>query len=79
MREWLPENVAGGAMALINRWGALGSFFGSWFVGYLNGNTGSPAASFIFMAVSLLVSAGLTLVVRPRKAAMKPKGNVSLT
>ncbi len=28
-------------MALINSMGALGSFFGSWFVGYLNGATGS--------------------------------------
>ena len=76
--EMLPKNVAGGAMALINSLGALGSFFGSWFVGYLNGNTGSPAASFIFMAVSLLVSAGLTLLVRPRKANIQPK-EVSLT
>ncbi len=32
--EMLPKNVAGGAMALINSMGALGSFFGSWFVGY---------------------------------------------
>jgi MFS family permease len=39
--EMLPRNVAGGAMALINSMGALGSFFGSWFVGYLNGATGS--------------------------------------
>jgi len=77
--EMLPKNVSGGAMALINSLGALGSFFGSWFVGYLNGSTGSPSASFIFMAVSLLLSAGLTLVVRPGKAAMKPKGKVSLT
>ncbi|WP_037033870.1 MFS transporter [Rahnella sp. WP5] len=76
--EMLPKNVSGGAMALINSLGALGSFFGSWFVGYLNGNTGSPAASFIFMAVSLLVSAGLTLLVRPRKANIQPK-EVSLT
>ncbi len=36
-------------MALINSMGALGSFFGSWFVGYLNGATGSPSASYIFM------------------------------
>lgn len=66
--EMLPKNVAGGAMALINSLGALGSFFGSWFVGYLNGNTGSPAASFIFMAVSLLASVGLTLMVKPEKS-----------
>ena len=71
--EMLPKNVAGGAMALINSLGALGSFFGSWFVGYLNGNTGSPAASFIFMAVSLLVSVILTLLVKPERDAAKPQ------
>jgi len=60
-------------MALINSLGALGSFFGSWFVGYLNGNTGSPAASFIFMAVSLLVSVILTLMVKPERDAAKPQ------
>ncbi len=71
--EMLPRNVAGGAMALINSLGALGSFFGSWFVGYLNGNTGSPAASFIFMAVSLLVSVVLTLMVKPEQTSAKPQ------
>lgn len=71
--EMLPKNVAGGAMALINSLGALGSFFGSWFVGYLNGNTGSPAASFIFMAVSLLVSVILTLMVKPNRDTAKPR------
>ncbi|GBU14006.1 MFS transporter [Enterobacterales bacterium] len=71
--EMLPRNVAGGAMALINSLGALGSFFGSWFVGYLNGSTGSPAASFIFMAVSLLVSVVLTLMVKPEQTSAKPQ------
>lgn len=52
-------------MALINSMGALGSFFGSWFVGYLNGTTGSPAASYIFMGVALFVSVWLTLIVKP--------------
>ena len=63
--EMLPRNVAGGAMALINSMGALGSFVGSWIVGYLNGATGSPAASYIFMGVALLVSVWLTLIVKP--------------
>ncbi|WP_459177445.1 MFS transporter [Ewingella americana] len=71
--EMLPRNVAGGAMALINSLGALGSFFGSWFVGYLNGNTGSPAASFMFMATSLLVSVVLTLMVKPEQTSAKPQ------
>ncbi|MCK8322713.1 MFS transporter, partial [Erwinia amylovora] len=47
--EMLPRNVAGGALALINAMGALGSFLGSWVVGYLNGATGSPSVSYFFM------------------------------
>ncbi|WP_321409999.1 MFS transporter [Tolumonas auensis] len=63
--EMLPKNVAGGAMALINSMGALGSFIGSWVVGYLNGATGSPGASYIFMGSALFASVILTLVVKP--------------
>lgn len=71
--EMLPKNVAGGAMALINSMGALGSFFGSWFVGYLNGATGSPAASYMFMAVALLVAVVLTLVVKAARNEAQPQ------
>lgn len=60
--EVLPKNVAGGAMALINSFGALGSFLGSYIVGYLNGTTGKFGASYLFMAGSLLLSAVVTLV-----------------
>lgn len=60
--EILPKNVAGGAMALINSLGALGSFVGSYIVGYLNGTTGGFGASYIFMAGSLLLSALITMV-----------------
>ncbi|MBO1513687.1 MFS transporter [Metabacillus bambusae] len=59
--EILPRNVAGGAMALINSMGALGSFAGSYVVGYLNGATGGFEASYIFMAGSLFLSAILTI------------------
>lgn len=62
--EILPRNVAGGAMALINSMGALGSFVGSWVVGYLNGATGSPLASYMFMAIALLIAVWLTLLVK---------------
>ncbi len=65
--EILPRNVSGGAIALINSLGALGSFVGSYVVGYLNGTTGGFAASYIFMAGSLLLSALITLI------AVKPK------
>ncbi|CAI1994366.1 MULTISPECIES: MFS transporter [Serratia] len=71
--EMLPKNVAGGAMALINSMGALGSFFGSWFVGYLNGATGSPAASYMFMAIALVVAVVLTLIVKPARNEIQPQ------
>jgi len=61
--EILPANVAGGAIAFINSLGALGSFAGSYVVGYLNGTTGGFGASYIFMAGSLLLSAIITLLV----------------
>ena len=59
--DLLPRNVAGGAMALINSFGALGSFVGAYVVGYLNGTTGGFGASYLFMAGSLLLSAIITL------------------
>ena len=60
--EILPANVTAGAIALINSLGALGSFAGSYMVGYLNGTTGSFSASYIFMAGSLLLSAIITVI-----------------
>ena len=69
----LPRNVAGGAIALINSFGALGSFIGTYLVGFLNGTTGSDAASFLFMAGSLLAAALLTLAVRRPAAAMSER------
>ncbi len=72
--EVLPKNVAGGAMALINSFGALGSFVGSYIVGYLNGTTGGFGASYLFMAGSLLLSAVITLLaLRPSGAASQPQ------
>ncbi|REK68672.1 MAG: MFS transporter [Cohnella sp.] len=62
--ELLPRNVAGGATALINSFGALGSFAGSYIVGYLNGATGSPDASYMFMALSLVISVVMTIAVK---------------
>jgi len=41
----------------------LGSFAGSYLVGYLNGRTGSFGASYLFMAGSLFLSAIITVVV----------------
>ena len=61
--EVLPRNVAGGAMGLINSMGALGSFIGSYLVGYLNGATGDFGASYILMSVAVLLSAIITMIV----------------
>ncbi len=62
LTDILPSNVTAGAIALINSFGALGSFAGSYLVGYLNGATGGFGASYVFMAASLLVSAMVTVV-----------------
>jgi sugar phosphate permease len=70
--ELLPQKVAGIAMAIINSFGALGSFVGAYVVGRLNATTDGFGASYLFMAASLLVSAILLLVVpRPEKAELQ--------
>jgi predicted MFS family arabinose efflux permease len=48
-------------MALINSFGALGSFVGTIIVGHLN-ETRGYGASYLFMAVSLLVAAVITII-----------------
>jgi sugar phosphate permease len=60
--EILPSNVTAGAMALINSFGALGSFIGAYVVGRLNDATGGFGASYIFMSGSLLIAAILTII-----------------
>ena len=59
--EVLPRNVAGGAIALINSCGALGSFVGSYAIGWLNAATGGPDVSYLTMAAALLLSGLITL------------------
>lgn len=59
--EMIPRNVVAGAMSFVVCFGALGSFVGAWIVGYLNGLTGSPAASYVFMGGSLVVAVLLTV------------------
>lgn len=62
--ELLPRNVMAGAMAFIVSFGALGSFVGSWIVGYLNGVFNGPQASYVFMGSSLMIAVFLTAVTR---------------
>jgi len=61
--ETLPRHVAGVSIALINSCGALGSFVGSYAVGWLNAATGGPDVSYLTMAGALLLSGVLTLLV----------------
>jgi sugar phosphate permease len=77
--EILPRNVSGGAMALINSMGALGSFAGSYIVGYLNGATGGFSASYIFMAGSLFLSAILTVWAINAAKKSKNQANVNVS
>jgi len=69
--EILPTNVLAVAMALINSFGALGSFVGTKAVGYLNGlktihvaNISIPGigASYLLMSGALLLSAIVTII-----------------
>jgi MFS family permease len=67
--ERFPTNVAGGATALINSMGALGSFTGTYVVALLNGWTGSPDISYLTMGGALALSALITVFLpesRPR-------------
>ena len=70
--EVLPANVAGSAIALINSFGALGSFAGTYFVGRLSGPTGNFLSAYVFMSISLLLAAILAMAIRTR-----PRPNLS--
>lgn len=63
--EMLPRSVAGEVLALVNSFGALGAFAGSWVVGWLQAVTHSSRAGFLLMSVALIVSGGIILCLRP--------------
>lgn len=60
--EMFPRNVVAGAMSFVVCFGAFGSLMGAWIVGYLNGLTGSPAASYVFMGGALVLAVLLTML-----------------
>jgi MFS family permease len=60
--EILPRNVAGGAMALINSMGALGSFVGSYLTGLIASVTGSFTSAYLLLAAALIIGAILTVI-----------------
>lgn len=63
--EMFPNNVAGEVTALVNSLGALGSFLGSWVVGFLQGYTGNSKAGYLFMAVALGIAGCSMFLLRP--------------
>jgi sugar phosphate permease len=63
--ERVPRNVTAEVLALINSCGALGGFFGSYFVGFLQVATGNSRAGYLLMSLSLVCSAMLLLCLRP--------------
>jgi sugar phosphate permease len=74
----LPQNVAGGAIALINSLGAAGAFVGSYMVGYLSGTSGSFGSSFLIMSGALLLSSFFTVIaIKDRQYARNPKHNTA--
>jgi sugar phosphate permease len=63
--EMLPSNVAGEVTALVNSMGALGSFLGSWLVGFLQGYTGNSKAGYLLMSGSLMIAGCSMFLLRP--------------
>jgi sugar phosphate permease len=55
----IPRNVTAEVFILINSIGALGGFFGAYFVGALQSATGSSRASFFLMSASILAASAL--------------------
>jgi len=69
--ELLPRASAGPAIGLINAFGGLGGFAGTYLVGWLGGGTG---AAFVFLASCLLASALLMIGVRQPAAMLQAPG-----
>ncbi len=67
--EMLPNTVAGEVMALINTFGALGGFAGTWLVGLLQALTGNARAGYFVMSMSLMLAGGIIFRLRAPKPA----------
>lgn len=66
--ERVPGNVTAEVLALVNSFGALGAFVGSYLVGLLHAVTGDERASYMLMSLSLVCSALLILKLRSTPA-----------
>ncbi len=69
MPEMLPKNVAGEVMALVNSFGALGGFAGTWLVGQLQAVTGNSRAGYFFMSMLLMLAGGIIFRLKETKTA----------
>jgi len=65
--EMLPSNVAGEVFALINSFGALGGFAGTWLVGLFQALTGNAKMGYFVMAASLLLSGFIIMGLKTKK------------
>jgi sugar phosphate permease len=72
--EILPSNVAGEVTALVNSLGALGSFLGSWVVGYLQGYTGNSKAGYLLMSAALTIAGCSMFLLRPAQKLIDTRG-----
>jgi len=68
--EMLPSNVAGEVFALINSFGALGGFAGTWLVGLFQALTGNAKAGYFIMAASLMISGFIIMGLKTKKHAI---------
>ena len=69
--ERTPPAMAGEVFAMVNSSGALGAFVGSYLVGLLQAVTHSSQASYLFMAVSFLIAALITLALPTQVASAR--------
>lgn len=74
--ELAPAGVAGAAVAAVNSFGALGSFAGTYLVGWVRGTPLGDAGAFGLMAVCTLISSALMFGVREPRASV-PAGTVN--
>ncbi|MFC4496955.1 MFS transporter [Streptomyces ovatisporus] len=76
--ELAPAGVAGAAVAAVNSFGALGSFAGTYLVGWVRGTDLGDAGAFGFMAGCTLLSSALMFGVKEPRAAVAAAGTVSV-
>jgi len=61
---FLSESAAAACFGLINTFGQIGGFFGTWLVGILNQSTGRLNASLFFIGGCLLIAGLLHALLR---------------